>query len=50
MWGVCITLGVDLGDLVCRGSLPPLYSLGGQGYVEILARYELRSTTRVLFG
>jgi hypothetical protein len=33
-----------------EGPFPPLSSLGGQGYMEILARYELRSPTRVLFG
>jgi hypothetical protein len=28
-----------------EGLCPPLYSLGGQGYMEILARYKLRSPT-----
>jgi hypothetical protein len=56
---VCIALGVDRGDLlhevrvvphrpVGGGSLSALYSLGGQGYMKILARCELRSPTRVL--
>jgi hypothetical protein len=31
-----------------EGPYPPLYSLGGQDYMEILARYELRTPTRVL--
>jgi hypothetical protein len=31
-----------------EGPCPPLYSLEGHGYMEILARYELRSPTRVL--
>jgi hypothetical protein len=47
---VCIALGVNLGDLFGEGPCPPLYSLGEQGYMEVLARYELRSPTRVLFG
>jgi hypothetical protein len=45
---VCIALVVDrddLGDLGWRGPYPPLYSLVGQGYMEILAGYELRSPT-----
>jgi hypothetical protein len=46
----CIVLGVVLVDLVGGGPYLPLYSLGGQGYMEILAKYELRSPTRVLFG
>jgi hypothetical protein len=31
------------------GLYPPLYSLGGQSYMEILDRYLLRSPIRVLF-
>jgi hypothetical protein len=47
---VCIALGVDLVDLFGGGLCPPLYTLGGQVYMEILAKYKLRSPTRVLFG
>jgi hypothetical protein len=44
---VCIALGaVMFGGGLC----PPLYSLGGQGYMEVLAKYKLRSSTRVLLG
>jgi hypothetical protein len=34
---VCIALGVDLFG---GGPCTPLYSLGGQGYMEILTGYE----------
>jgi hypothetical protein len=33
-----------------EGPYLPLYSLGGQRYMEILARYELRSPTRESLG
>jgi hypothetical protein len=33
-----------------EGPCPPLYSLGGQGYMEDLVGYEPRSPTQVLFG
>jgi hypothetical protein len=46
---VCIVLDIDLVDLFGGGPYPPLYS-GGQGYMEILAGYELRSLTQVLSG
>jgi hypothetical protein len=36
--------------LLEEGPCPPLYSLGGQGYMKIIARYELRSPTGVLLG
>jgi hypothetical protein len=35
-----VSFGVDL--------YTPFYSLGGQSYIEVLAKYELRSSTRVL--
>jgi hypothetical protein len=44
---VCIALGVSMFE---GGPCPPLYSLGGQDYMEILARYKLMSPTRVLYG
>jgi hypothetical protein len=34
--------------LLEEGPCPPLYSLEGQSYMEVLVGYELRSPTRVL--
>jgi hypothetical protein len=58
---VCIALGGDqviscmrhelsLMLLFEEGPYPPLSSLGGQGYMEILAKYELKSPTQILLG
>jgi hypothetical protein len=42
---VCISLDdVSFGGSPCT----PLYNLGGQGYMKVLAKYKLRSHTRVL--
>jgi hypothetical protein len=58
---VCIALGADWVISCMRhklslmlqfeeGPYPPLYSLGGQGYMEILVGYNPKSPTGVLFG
>jgi hypothetical protein len=44
---VCIGLDFDVGWFFGAGPCPPLYSLEGQGYMKILAKYELRSPTRM---
>jgi hypothetical protein len=47
----CVVVCIILDDVMFGGGLyPPLYSLGGQGYMEVLAKYELSSLTRVLLG